>query len=145
MKKRILILNQSFIVTVLLTIAIAFGCKQAVKQAAKYVGVSIIDAVIQYETNSALDNLHNANKKSIYQQLIGRSAYVKTINDGFLNLKTEPDIKSMVITKMLDYEKVKILDILEKPMSIEGKRGVWCKVEYGDNIGWAWGGWLILE
>ncbi len=145
MKRKRFGLENYIISLFLLMFLVLFSCKQATKQAVKYVGISILDAVVQYETNVALDKLQKNNDETIYTQLIGRTAYVKTINDGFLSLKTEPDIKSITITKMLDYETVKILDIQEIPMTIEGRRGVWCKVEYGELIGWAWGGWLILE
>jgi hypothetical protein len=133
-------------------LAICMACMMAIaitsvscKRAVRFVGVTVLEAIIQHETNKALDGMDRSGMDSPYQQFVGRSAYVQTEGDGFLALKAEPELNSMRLAKMPDHARVNIIEVLERPMSIEGKRGVWCKVEFESLIGWAWGGWLVLD
>lgn len=72
------------------------------------------------------------------------TARVAQTNDGFLSLRTEPSVKTGTqLVKIPSGSTVTIENCEKNYMTIDNRRGRWCMVSYGGEIGWAFDAWLI--
>jgi hypothetical protein len=71
------------------------------------------------------------------------TATVNSPNDGFLALRTEPDADlGTRLAKIPHGHKVEILDCEKQAISISGRSGRWCLVDYNGQTGWVFDGFL---
>ena len=84
-------------------------------------------------TDSADDDLHDASV----------TATVNSPNDGFLALRTEPDAdRGTRLAKIPHGDSVEVLNCEKQFISIAGRSGRWCLVEYSGQTGWVFDGFL---
>jgi SH3 domain-containing protein len=84
-------------------------------------------------TDPADDDLHDASV----------TATVNSPNDGFLALRTEPDAdRGTRLAKVPHGHIVEVLNCEKQAISIAGRSGRWCLVEYNGQTGWVFDGFL---
>jgi hypothetical protein len=72
------------------------------------------------------------------------TARVAPSNDGFLSLRTEPSVKTGTqLVKIPSGATVNLENCEKNYMAIDNRRGRWCMVSYGGEIGWVFDAWLI--
>ena len=68
---------------------------------------------------------------------------VNSPNDGFLALRNIPDAdRGTRLVKIPHGAEVDILNCEKTAVTISGRRGRWCQVEYYGQIGWVFDAWL---
>lgn len=83
--------------------------------------------------DSSDDDLHDASV----------TATVDSPNDGFLALRTEPDAdRGTRLAKIPHGQSVEILNCEKQAISIAGRSGRWCLVDYNGQTGWVFDGFL---
>lgn len=71
------------------------------------------------------------------------TARVKPSGDGFLSLRTEPNVKTGTqLIKIPTGATVKLENCEKNFLTIDGRRGRWCMVSYNGETGWAFDAWL---
>jgi multidrug efflux pump subunit AcrB len=72
------------------------------------------------------------------------TARVGRTGDGFLALRTEPNVETGArILKIPSGATVELEDCQKTFQTIDGRRGRWCMVSYDGKIGWVLDAWLI--
>lgn len=69
----------------------------------------------------------------------------KVIAEKGLRLRTEPNDDSKVVTTIPSNSTVTIMDKNGPKQTIEGQSANWIKVEFNEDIGWVWGGFVMIE
>lgn len=64
------------------------------------------------------------------------------INDDFVNMRSEANLSSSILTKVPNGAGVVILYFDTKEYFWDGKMGKWGKVKYADLEGWIWGNYI---
>lgn len=71
------------------------------------------------------------------------TAKVKPSSDGFLSLRTEPNVKTGTqLVKIPTGSSVQIENCEKKSLTIDGRNGRWCMVSYNGETGWVFDAWL---
>jgi hypothetical protein len=65
--------------------------------------------------------------------------------DGFINLRSLPDIDSEVIIKIPASESIELIFLDQETQYLMGEYGQWAKTRYKNREGWIWSGLLILD
>ncbi len=72
--------------------------------------------------------------------------YNATVNDFRVRLRSEPNLKSQVLSFFYEGNKVRILEQSDEPYEIDGEKHYWYKVESGTYpVGWVYGKYLDIE
>lgn len=72
--------------------------------------------------------------------------YNATVNDFRVRLRSEPNLKSQVLSYFYEGDKVRILDQSDELYEIDGESHYWYKIESGTYpIGWVYGKYLNIE
>ena len=70
-------------------------------------------------------------------------ARVRPSSDGFLSLRTEPNVKTGTqLIKIPTGATVQLENCEKNFLTIDGRRGRWCMVSYNGETGWAFDAWL---
>lgn len=71
------------------------------------------------------------------------TATVNSPNDGFLALRSLPDAdRGERLEKIPEGAEVEILNCEKTAVTIGGRNGRWCQVDYNGQIGWVFDAWL---
>ncbi len=71
------------------------------------------------------------------------TAKVKPSGDGFLSLRTEPNVKTGTqLIKIPTGATVRLENCEKNFITVDGRRGRWCMVSYNGETGWAFDAWL---
>lgn len=94
-----------------------------------------------------LEAQKQANKAAPSNQTANQSGYatakVNSPNDGFLALRSAPDVKTGTQLLKIPHGATIVLNNCEKnTVKIDGRSGRWCAVEYDGKSGWVFSAWL---
>lgn len=90
--------------------------------------------------------LDNYNSEGFGALIIFDVLYNATVNDFRVRLRSEPNLKSQVLSYFYEGDKVRILDQSDEPYEIDGESHYWYKIESGTYpIGWLYGKYLDIE
>lgn len=98
---------------------------------------------IATKKNSAIDSL-----AVLLDKCENASPYLSgsiEINDDFVNMRSEANLSSSILTKVPNGAKVDVLYFDTKELFWDGKMGKWGKVKYADLEGWIWGNYIKIQ
>lgn len=73
-----------------------------------------------------------------------RKVRVRTNDFDALNLRIHPSVAAPVITQIPHKSVAYLVAYDTVKTEIDGKSGRWCRIIYGDYVGWAYGAYLFL-
>ena len=94
---------------------------------------------VQTSVSSNVSNESGNNAK------VNQKGTVKTKQGSNLRLRTQPSDKATIINQIPNGAMVKIIEVDDKVVVVNGEKGSWLKVEYEGMVGWAWGNLIVRE
>lgn len=114
---------------------------QSLKEELEKLKKQIQDQKISKETVSNSDP--QVKKPATSQQGVV-TATVNSPGDGFLSLRTEPNVKTGTqLVKIPTGTVIQIEDCQRTYVTIDSRRGRWCIVTYEGKAGWVFDAWLV--
>jgi len=93
--------------------------------------------------DNLIDSLQTSLKK--YEKINIHKKALVDVEQGTLNMRSEPQLVSSIIAKIPDSSLVDVLYFDTKVYYLGGKSGRWCKIKYADQDGWVWGGFIKIQ
>ncbi|MBK8920264.1 MAG: SH3 domain-containing protein [Saprospirales bacterium] len=98
------------------------------------------------KTNPNLsDNPNPTQANNIGEKSPTEIGYVKTEYGSPLRMRSFPSDTAKIVIMVKNGEAVTILEYAKEEAVVNGERGHWCKIKYGNNEGWAWGKFISKE
>jgi len=94
------------------------------------------------EQATKLDSLQSE-LDNCQSQIMNRTAIVRVDSES-LNIRRNPSIDSEIVSKVLNGEKVDVIQIDQKTYFLENKAGRWVQIAFEQDTGWVWGNYLKL-